>query len=138
MGIRITRGAGLDIRLEKIAERSTRQLRRVHADGAEKLRETAEAMAPYKTGNLEESIFIQSTKETGNRITRTIVLDDARAPYGIYMHEGIYDLGPGSEAKNNASEHTVGRKFMERAAVWLIREWKFYEKARAAIRAGMK
>lgn len=138
MGLRITRGADFDIRLEKIAERSTRQLRRVHADGADQLLKTAQAMAPVLTGNLEESIFIQETKEVGNRITRTIILDESRAPYGVYMHEGIYNLGKLSEAKNATSEHTVGRKFMERAAAWLIRDWKFYEKARAAIKQGMR
>lgn len=135
MGIRITRGGDFDIRLEKIAQRSTRQLRRVHQQGADKMAETASAMTPYKTGELEDSVAVVQTKEVGNRITRTVVVE---APHAVYMHEGIYNLGPGSESKNQSSEHSVGRKFMERAAAWLIRDWKFYEKARAAIRPGMK
>ncbi|MDX5412909.1 MAG: HK97 gp10 family phage protein [Rhodobacterales bacterium] len=135
MGIRITRGADLDIRLEKIAERSTRQLRRVHAEGSEKLAEVAAAMAPFKTGELEDSIMVIDTKERGNRIDRTVTVE---APHAIYMHEGFYNLGPGSQAKNDSSEHAVGRKFMERAAAWLIRDWKFYEKARAAVRKGLR
>ena len=135
MGIRITRGAGLDIRLEKKAAASTRQLRRIHRDGAYAMRDTAREMAPFKTGELEGSIDVLETREVGNRKTFTV---RAEARHAIYMHEGIYDLGPGSLAKDRSSQHKVGRKFMERAAVWLQREWRFGERARAAVKKALK
>ena len=135
MGARITKGAGLDIRLEKIAERSTRELRRVHSNGAQRMAETATQMAPFKSGELEGSINVLETKEVGNRKTFTV---EATAPHAHYMHEGLYNLGPGSQAKDDVSPFPVGRKFMERAAAWLIRDWRFYDKARAAVRKGKK
>jgi len=136
MGIRITRGAGLDIRLEKIAEKSTRQLRRVHRDGAYKMAEVARQMAPVLKGDLEGSIKVQETKESGNRKVFTVVTQGVK--YAVYMHENIYDLGPLSQAKNEAGRFTVGRKYIERSAQWLIRDWKFYEKAKNAVRTGKK
>lgn len=98
---------------------------------------TAQEMAPYKEGTLEGSIGVIETKEEGNRITRTVGHVD-QPHYAVYMHEGIYNLGPGSQAKNAAGEHMVGRKYIERAAQWLIREWGFYERAKAAIKEGKK
>lgn len=136
MGIKITRGAGLDIRLDKIAAKTTRQLRRVHRDGAYAMAETARQMAPVLEGNLEGSIKVQETIEVGQRKTFTVVTEGV--PYAIYMHENIYDLGPRSTMKNESGEHRVGRKYMERAAVWLIREWGFMRKARAAVKEGKK
>lgn len=136
MGIRITRGAGFDIRLEKIAEKTTRQLRRVHRDGAYAMAETARQMAPVLEGDLEGSIKVQETVEVGQRKTFTVVTEGV--PYAIYMHENVYDLGPLSRAKDEAGQHRVGRKFMDRAAVWLVREWGFMRKARAAVKEGKK
>lgn len=135
MGIRISKGADLDIWLEKVADRSTRQLRRVHQEGAEQLAEVAAEMAPYKIGELEGSIGVEEVKQNGNRVDRRV---SVKADHAIYMHEGIYDLGPGSVAKQQSTSFRVGRKFMERAAQWLIRDWRFYEKARAAVRKGKK
>lgn len=132
MGIRITRGAGLDLRLEKTADRSTRALRRVHADGAKKLAETARAMAPVLKGDLEGSIEVQTTVEVGNRKTLTVKTEGVA--HAIYMHENIYNLGPRSLEKDATSAHRVGRKYMERAAAWLINDWGFYTKAREAVK----
>ncbi len=136
MGIRITRGAGFDIRLEKIAEKTTRQLRRVHRDGAYAMAETAKQMAPVLEGDLEGSIKVQETIEVGQRKTFTVITEGV--PYAVYMHENVYELGPLSRAKNEAGQHQVGRKFMDRAAVWLVREWGFMRKARAAVKEGKK
>ena len=135
MGIRITRGAGLDIRLEKIAERSTRELRKVHRDGAYAMAETASEMAPFKSGELEGSIDVLETVEVGNRKTFTV---QAEAPHAIYMEEGVYELGKGSREKDAASQHRVGRKFMERSAQWLHQEWGFGRKLRNAVKRGKK
>lgn len=138
MGARITRGAGLDLRLEKIAERSTRDLRHVHREGAEKLADTAREMAPVLEHRIENAIGVLETKEVGNRKTFTVEVDGSKAPHAVYMHEQIYNLGAKSQAKNATSQHQVGRKYMERAVAWLIREWRFYDKARAAVRKGKK
>ena len=133
MGIKLVRGADFDIRLERIAEKSTRALRRVNKEGAEAFADTAKQMAPYKSGTLEEDIGVIETKEVGNTITRTI--GHINPPkYAIYMHEGLYSLGRGSRAKQAASQFTVGRKYIERAAQWLIQDWHFYEKCKAALR----
>lgn len=131
MGIKISRGADLDIRLEKIAERSTRALRDVHRKGAHAMRDTAEEMVPFKTGELEGSVDVVETIETGNRKTFTVV---AEASHAIYMHDGVYDLGKGSLEKQKSSRFTVGRKYMERAVAWLIRDWGLMEKSRAAVK----
>lgn len=135
MGIRITHGAGLDIRLEKIAEKSSRELRRVHREGAYAMAETASEMAPFKTGELEGSIDVLETVETGNRKTFTV---QAEAPHAIYMEEGIYELGPGSKEKDARSQHRVGRKFMERSVQWLHMDWDFGRKLRNAVKRGKK
>lgn len=136
MGVKITRGAGLDIRLEKIASKSTRQLRRVHRDGAYQMAEVARQMAPVLTGDLEGSITVQETVESGNRKTFTVMTEGVK--YALWMHENIYELGPLSQEKNSNSEHRVGRKYMERAAVWLVRDWEFNRKARDAVKRGKK
>tara|TARA_R110000851_G_scaffold59347_11_gene137424 strand:- start:13140 stop:13550 length:411 start_codon:yes stop_codon:yes gene_type:complete len=136
MGIRITRGAGLDIRLEKIAQKTTRQLRRVHRDGAYKMAEVAQQMAPVLSGDLEMSIHVQETVESGQRKVFTVVADGT--PYAIYMHENVYELGTLSALKDQSGQFRVGRKFIDRSAQWLIRDWKFYEKARNAVKTGKK
>lgn len=135
MGIRITRGAGLDIRLEKIAERSSRQLRRVHRDASYAAADTAKQMAPVLREDLEMSIGVQETREVGNRKVFTI---QAEAPHAKYMHEGIYDLGPRSRAKDESGQHAVGRKFIERALEWLHRDWGFRQKLANAMKEGKK
>jgi len=136
MGAKIKRGAGLDLRLEKTAEKSTRALRNVTRDGAYELAETARQMAPVLSGDLEGSIQVTETIESGNRKDFTVGTEGV--PYAIFMHEQIYELGPASQAKDNTSPHRVGRKYMERAVSWLIRDWGFYQKARAAVRKGNK
>ncbi len=136
MGLKIKRGAGLDLRLEKTAERSTRALRRVHTEGAKKMAETARQMAPVLSGDLEGSIRVEATVEVGNRKTLTVKTEGV--DYAIYAHENVYNLGPLSRIKNENSPHPVGRKFMERAASWLITDWEFYRKARDAVKEGKK
>lgn len=135
MGIRLTQGADLAVRLEKRAERTTRQLRRVHRDGAFALAETIEQMVPYKTGELEGSVEV--TEERGAR-GRKIFNIEAHAPHAVYMNEGVYNLGKGSIAKQETSAFTVGRKFIQRGKAWLMEDWGFIRKAKAAVRDGMK
>jgi len=135
MGIKIIKGADFDIQLVKIAERSTRQLRRVHRDGAHKMAEVAQDMAPYKKGELEDSISVEEVEGVFNRKEFHVTVD---APHAVYMHEGVYSLGPGSEAKDGASPYKVGRKFMDRAADWLVQDWGLYKRLRSELRKAKK
>lgn len=135
MGIRITKGADLDVRLEKIADRSTRALRKVHRDSAYALKDTVEEMVPFKTGELEGSVDVVETRERGNWKDFTV---EASSDHAIYMHEGIYDLGPGSVEKQQNSKHRVGRKFMERGVQWLHQDWGFREKLVKAMKGSKK
>lgn len=144
MALKITGISTTKIRLEKTAERSTRALRRVHEMGADKLKEAADAMAPHKSGKLDTRAIKVKTRKSGRRVVREVVLDGRVAPYGRYMNDGAdagfvdYELGPGSKAKPGLGPgYEVGRKFMQRAKIWIEREWDIYGKANDAVRGAI-
>lgn len=72
--------------------------------------------APVDKGNLEAAIQMEELFAKG-----AIIFSVAESvngvnvsDYAIHMHEGVYNLGPGSRAKD-AGTGTVGRKYLERA-----------------------
>lgn len=131
MGLRVKRQFG-GLTLEKYAERSTRQLRRVHQQAADRIAEVAAEMAPRLIGDLEDSIEVMNARGQGGR---TIFSVSYSAPYGIYMHEGVYNLGPLSAEKDAAGEFRVGRKFLERASDQVLYNEAYLKDAyRAAVR----
>lgn len=131
MGLRVKRQFG-GLTLEKYAERSTRQLRRVHQQAADRIAEVAAEMAPRLTGDLEDSIEVMNARGQGGR---TIFSVSYSAPYGIYMHEGVYNLGPLSAEKDAMGEFRVGRKFLERASDQVLYNEGYLKDAyRAAVR----
>jgi len=125
----------LSIKLNKIAAKSTRALRRVHRDGSYKLRDVAIEMSPFKRGDLESSIDVEEKRETNGRKSFQI---KATAKHAIFMHEGQYQLGPGSLAKQASSRFRVGRMFMFRAAQYIKYEWGLADKAKKAVRSAVR
>lgn len=77
----------------------------------------AKDLAPFKEGHLTESIRGEVEKERdGNMIGIVYVPSNHQAAsYAVKMHEGTYNLGPGSVAKQQRVGKTVGRKFITRA-----------------------
>lgn len=142
MGIRIKNNSGARVAttLTKICDRSTRELRRVHRDAAMKIAEVAEQMAPFKTGQLEGSIDVEESAGVDRRKVFTVsasAINDG-FDYAPAMHEGEYNLGPGSERKQSKSNFTVGRKYLSRAVDWIIDVWDLPGRARRAVRNGRR
>jgi len=138
MGIRI-RGRRRDVgaRLDKYGDRSTRALRRVHRDAAEKLAEVAGQMAPYDSredgkGHLEDSFVVETVRTTRNRVS--YVVRSVGLKYAIWTHEAQYNLGPDSIAKSAGSPFVVGRKYLSRAVDYITGEWGLGARARQALR----
>lgn len=77
----------------------------------------AKDLAPLKEGHLTESIRGEVGKDRdGNMIGIVYVPSNHQAAsYAVKMHEGTYNLGPGSVAKQIRVGKTVGRKFITRA-----------------------
>lgn len=138
MGIRVRKGntARLGTKLVKIAERSTRELRRTHRDAAYTVRDVAEEMAPFKTGELEGSIEVWEQRGAGGR--KVFEIGTQGVNHAIYMHESVYDLGPGSREKQRSSRFIVGRKFIERAVAYVLQRWGYAERARKAVRNSIR
>lgn len=138
MGIRIKNGGAqrLSVRLEKMAVASTRQLRRVHRDGAYLMQGVAQEMAPFKKGALEGSIEVVESRDGASRKVFEIQTSGVR--YAGYIHEGVYDLGPGSLAKQSGGRFKVGRKFLSRALDWLRRDWDIIGRSRRAVSRGLR
>ena len=95
---------------------------------AELVRDEARLNAPIDTGDLEGAIetfedrtrnskgqFGQVTIRVGVDTSKLKLEDHAGYDYSIPMHEGIYNLGPKSEAKQERQGNIVGAKYLERA-----------------------
>lgn len=122
MGIRIkNNGAqGLKIKFERIAEKSTRAAREGQRILAEETADIARQMAPELTGELERGIQIKRRRETPG--ASTLEVGVYNVDHAVYMHEGVYELGPISEVKNATSPYKVGRKFLSRALGYVKRD----------------
>lgn len=137
MGIKVKRARATAVRLEKMQVETTRQLRRVHRDGSYMLAEVAREMTPYKEGVLESSVEVGEERGVRGRKVFTVsayaVNPKTGFVYSTWIHEGIYDLGKDSIAKQQRVRHKVGRKFMERATRWIIDVWGLHARAEAAV-----
>jgi HK97 gp10 family phage protein len=107
--------------LRNIGERVAENARKTMHRAADKIVERARLMAPVDEGNLEEAIQ-KDIKYEGkrNRLAIDIVIMDTVngvnvADYATYMHEGSYNLGPLSQAKQASTGVTVGPGFITRA-----------------------
>lgn len=110
------------LRLRNIGARVHENARKTMHAAADRIVETAKKMAPVEEHNLEEAITKQVGYE-GSR--RRLAIDVVILPeingvrvedYAAYMHEGEYELGPLSQAKNDSQDEEVGPGFLTRAA----------------------
>jgi HK97 gp10 family phage protein len=72
--------------------------------------------SPVDEGDLENSHQME-IEGRGTKTSGTVYIPDD-SPAGVYaewIHEGTYNLGPGSLAKQAGQSEGVGPKFMERA-----------------------
>lgn len=112
--------------LRQTGDYTTRASRRQIRIEAERIRQRAEENAPVLTGALESSLVAEAHRDDRNRLRMTVTFSarsaDTGFDYGVYMHEGFYNLGPASLEKQASNPgRVVGRKFLERAYEDLIR-----------------
>lgn len=97
-------------------------------ESAKEIRDLARLNAPVDTGDLEKAIvtievrertalgrFGQTTIEVGVDPSKLNLEEHGGFDYSIPMHEGVYNLGPKSEAKQSGQAEQVGPKYLERA-----------------------
>lgn len=130
MGLKVKNESSVGLGLLKYGDRTTRALRHVQEKGAKEIAQVADEMAPYKTGELVDSIEIFTEKE-GRRTSKIVRV---QAPHAAKMHESHYNLGPGSLEKQESSRFVVGRKYLERAAKYVLYEGGLLDRARQAMR----
>jgi hypothetical protein len=94
--------------------------------GAKRIQKKARMYAPVDEGNLEESIKIERRQGAKGRVAIEVGVDESHpvpqrldgatvGQYAARMHEGFYDLGMRSQAKENRLGVIVGRKYLARA-----------------------
>lgn len=129
MGVSVTGVDKLLLRLRQTGERAVKGVSDEIRRGAYDIRDLAREYAPVREGNLEDALSIDvNTEDFNGRLQAFIYVDinhEARRSktgtvggYVMRMHEGYYNLGPKSRAKD-AGRGVVGRKFLERAAAEL-------------------
>lgn len=88
---------------------------------AKAVQRIAQQMVPVDEGNMGDAIVIRSENQRRDWI---IEVDESQPDdtgrytvgnYLAFLHEGQYDLGPLSVAKQATSPYRVGNKFLERA-----------------------
>lgn len=76
----------------------------------------AKDRSPIDEGHLTGDIINKTeTVPSGAAAVIFVPVNAASASYAVRMHEGLYELGPGSLAKQGRTGKTVGRKFIVRA-----------------------
>lgn len=107
--------------MSRDGETTTKRALRQQRKAAQKVMEESIANAPVDKGNLEAAHEITERRGSANRVETTVEVggvvngvdvDD----YAWEMHEGDYDLGPRSAAKQASDpSHAVGREYLQRA-----------------------
>lgn len=112
----------LQYKLRRLDDEVNRDLTNTFNKGATEIRDLARKYAPRDLANLEEAI---KTEKSPSK-KRIDVYVDTKLPvperpghfvgeYARRMHEGYYDLGKRSLAKQSRLKVKVGRKYLERA-----------------------
>lgn len=134
-------------RLENQHEKTNRKALAAMRKGAEEIVNLARAQAPVDKHNLERAIISQEDRlGFNNRVRIAIFIDESRGvpgradkrigDYARRMHEGVYNLGEKSQAKQDANPSIrVGRKFMTRAIDKL--ESKIIKSVTQAVRSSL-
>ncbi|MFP5214189.1 MAG: HK97-gp10 family putative phage morphogenesis protein [Acidobacteriota bacterium] len=113
--LRASLGA-LALKVKGLEEEVQRAARNGVSKASDHLREASARRAPVDEGNLESSI--QSGLDEDDEEIRgwvAVPMGSPAADYALAMHEGDYELGERSRAKQAGQSETVGRKFIERA-----------------------
>ena len=114
--LKISGAAGVALAMRHAAGKVPNLARKRMHRGANRIVRNARKMAPYLTGALERSIQKVVAYGYRNRLRIDIVVGGGEVDrYVIQMHEGDYELGPESQAKQDRQKEIVGPKFLERA-----------------------
>lgn len=123
--------AAIAAKLTQIGERAEKHGAEAMSRAAKEIQKRAKDYAPLEHGGLEEAIETSSDRGGINRRRRFYVYVDPDAPeldkdgsptgryvgrYLYWIHEGDYNLGKRSQAKDAALGGGVGPKFLERAS----------------------
>lgn len=101
--------------LQRAAEAARRGARKAIVQEGEHVKEHSQGNAPVDLHNLENAHEVSSEADS-NKIVVTVSVGGGEVDdYALAMHEGVYNLGAGSQAKQAGSDRMVGRKFLERA-----------------------
>lgn len=103
--------------LTNVARKVGQDSRGAMKRSADRIVKEARANVPVDTHDLESSIEARKTYEDNTRrLQIEIVAGEGLEEYALKIHEGVYNLGPKSRAKQEADpSHIVGPKFLERA-----------------------
>lgn len=124
--------------LAEMSKATRTKVRKIMIKGGEDILKASIQMTPVKEGDLEAAQHLDVVTDDGNVLSLEIVVGGVGLgrdvdDYATILHEGQYNLGPASQAKNdsNPSDRPVGPKFLERAV-------ELYEdKIMAAVEAAM-
>lgn len=116
MAIKLRRSSVANTRakMKKFGDAGTKAARRAMKRKGAEIRELAKTFAPIDTGDLEKAIFMRSKVLSGGGIHVEVNVRNLERDYELHTHEGDYNLGPKSDAKDGG-RGVVGRKYLERA-----------------------
>jgi hypothetical protein len=120
MGVKLIGIDSVSALLIQDGKRATSAALRQMRKEAKIIKELSVANSPVDEGNLEAAHAVEEIKKGNERTVIEVGVGgivngvDVDA-YATEMHEGLYSLGPRSEAKQASNGHIVGRKFLERA-----------------------
>jgi hypothetical protein len=125
MGVKVSGIEALIAALSQTGQKAERGVADVMRKGAKEIQDLARRQAPRDTGNLEKAIKVEEDRSGKNgRVQVYVYVDGSEADengrpideYAMQMHEGQYNLGDKSRAKQAADAGAiVGNKFLERA-----------------------
>lgn len=113
---------------ERSVKRSENQLKealvRAMGKSIEQLREESQALAPYKTGELQGNVTTTVSMD-GKSVTGEVQFN---VPYASRQHNDL-DLrpGPGTQAKTHTRYGTPGQNYLVNPAVGLGRDLEYHK-----------
>jgi hypothetical protein len=111
--------SGLEIGLQEIKGRIKNACKLGIQDSMDDLKRISTEIAPIDTSNLRRSaktrVTEQVTKTVGEITFHAVEMTSSgRFNYGLWIHEGEYNLGPLSAAAPGTDGYEVGNKYLER------------------------
>lgn len=118
---------GMDTVLQQIKSACDRGVPAGLTETMDDLKMCAQGFAPKDVGHLEQAVASKVVKNKhGATGSVTFHTTAKKYDYALIMHEGFYNLGPGSQSKSGGSSkfgavtHTVGRKYLEAPFLQLV------------------